>query len=161
MPRNQIGYSGIQATVPICADKDERVSTELPHRGQSAAPRPLRVVLAEDADMLREMWRRLLAAAGVSVRVARDGEQALALIEEATPDVLVTDVGMPIMDGFELLECVRERWPELPVIVISGEDVDEQRQRATQLGAAGYLVKTNFSTAQLLQVIERSSPARE
>jgi len=70
---------------------------------------------------LRELGRMLLVAQGYEVRGAEDGFEGLAALKQSLPDIIISDLQMPNMNGFEFLSVVRRRFPTIPVIVISGE----------------------------------------
>ena len=87
---------------------------------------------------------------------ASDGELALALIEAEQPDILITDIRMPFMDGLELSRIVRERFPRTRIVILSGHDEFRYAQEALQLGATEYLLKP-VSTQDLLDALARVS----
>jgi two-component system, response regulator YesN len=72
---------------------------------------------------------------------APDGEMALPAIQSTCPDVLITDIKMPFMDGLQLCKIVRQRWPSVKTIILSGHDEFEYAQRAIELGVTEYLLK--------------------
>ena len=84
---------------------------------------------------------------------AADGEMALPLLRTARPDVLITDIKMPFMDGLQLSKLVRERMPWVKIIILSGHDEFEYAQEAIKLGVTDYLLKPirfeNMKTALL------------
>jgi CheY-like chemotaxis protein len=79
-----------------------------------------RVLLVEDDPLIRKSIARLLEAAAYVVQVAVDGLDALRKLREGLPDMIISDLQMPHMSGAEFLDIVRERFPQIPVIVISG-----------------------------------------
>jgi two-component system, response regulator YesN len=85
---------------------------------------------------------------------AADGELALPLLRTAIPDVLITDIKMPFMDGLQLCKIVRESMPSVKVIILSGHDEFEYAQRAIQLGVTEYLLKP-VSAQDLHQVLQK------
>jgi len=87
----------------------------------AASPFPYRILIVEDEPSLRELGRILLVAQGYEVRGAEDGFEGLAALKQSLPDVIISDLQMPNMNGFEFLSVVRRRFPTIPVIVISGE----------------------------------------
>ena len=103
-----------------------------------------KVFLVEDEVAAREGIRDNFdwkAAGFVFSGEAQDGEIALPLIEEIQPDVLITDIKMPFMDGLQLCRIVRERLPWVKIIIVSGYDDFSYAQAAIKLGAAEYLLK--------------------
>src|SRR5690348_2499570 len=80
-----------------------------------------RILVVDDDPAILETSARILRQRGYEVRTASDGFAALAELRRSLPDVIITDLRMPNMSGFELLSVVRRRFPQIPVIVISGE----------------------------------------
>jgi CheY-like chemotaxis protein len=87
----------------------------------AAGPFPYRILIVDDEPSLRELGRILLVAQGYEVRGAEDGFEGLAALKQSLPDIIISDLQMPNMNGFEFLSVVRRRFPIIPVIVISGE----------------------------------------
>ena len=103
-----------------------------------------KVFLVEDEIVTREGIRDRVdwAAAGFQFcGEAPDGELALPLLEKTQPDVLITDIKMPFMDGLQLCKIVRERLPRLKIIILSGHDEFQYAQEAVRLGVTEYLLK--------------------
>jgi CheY-like chemotaxis protein len=111
-----------------------------------------RILAVDDSEDLREFYEFELALAGYSVVLAADGRQGLELARELRPDVIITDVSMPVMDGLELLGRLRSDLapPLPPIIVCSGGDMTEAT--ALRLGAFRFLNKP-FERADLLAVV--------
>ncbi len=82
-----------------------------------------RILLVDDEPSILIVLRAVIEQAGYTVDVAEDGFAALRKIQRAKPDLIITDLRMPNMNGFELLSVIRSRFPELPTIAISGEFV--------------------------------------
>jgi CheY-like chemotaxis protein len=82
---------------------------------------PYRILIVEDDPRLREVGKLVLETQGYEVHVAGDGFEALLALKRSLPDIIISDLSMPNMNGFELLSVVRRRFPTIPVIVISGE----------------------------------------
>jgi two-component system, chemotaxis family, sensor kinase CheA len=131
----------------------------------AAAPRPepgpIRarrdVVLAEDSLATREVLRVLLEEQGFVVRLAADGEEALARIRERLPDVVVTDVNMPRRDGLSLARAIRAdpAMARLPVILLTSQDDEPARAAGASAGADAYLVKSRFDAGVLAATLAR------
>lgn len=83
-----------------------------------------RILIVEDEPDLRELGRVLLESQGYEVHCAGDGFEALLSLKRSLPDIIISDLNMPNMSGFELLSVVRRRFPAIPVIVISGQFTD-------------------------------------
>ncbi len=110
-------------------DRDRLISALAKHVRSRG---PVTVLIAEDDPGTREILRRTLEPSGWSVIEAGDGHQALARLEEQTPDAIVLDLMMPGMDGFELLSALKARheWAGIPVIVVTAKDLtNDDRSR--------------------------------
>ena len=114
-----------------------------------------RVLVADDSPVVRELVREILGSAGLDVLEASDGADAFESIQQSEPDLLISDIEMPRMNGFDLLSEVRRRSQRLPVVMLSTRGSVEDRKRATRLGANAYLVKTEFHSESLLEVVRR------
>ena len=116
----------------------------------------LRVFLAEDETIIRETLRDTVpwARCGYTfVGEAGDGEMALPLIQQTRPDVLITDIRMPFMDGLALSKLVLQEFPRMKVIILSGYDDFEYAQTAIGLGVERYLLKP-ITKSTLMKVLE-------
>lgn len=104
---------------------------------------PARVLIVDDDPAVRLLYSVNLQYEGYAVLEAPDGRQALALARSERPDLVLSDVAMPGLDGFQLAQALRrhERTREIPVIFLSGETAVENRTRAFELGALAYLTK--------------------
>ncbi len=94
--------------------------------GSAQRTQPLRVLLVDDEPLVLRVLRRGLERAGYQVEQASGGTEALALLTKGTVSVLVSDYQMPEMNGLELARQVRQRYPALPVVLVSGSSPDEK-----------------------------------
>jgi two-component system, OmpR family, response regulator len=115
--------------------------------------RPL-ILLVDDDPSLRRLIKMTLPEEGIDVEEAEDGIEALARIEAREPDLLVLDWKMPKKSGEQVLAVVKDRHPQLPVIVLTAERQPADRAAAEQLGADAFLTKP-FSPLELLGSVER------
>ncbi|MBC7906464.1 MAG: response regulator [Rhodospirillaceae bacterium] len=115
------------------------------------------VLVVDDSITTRTLERSILETHGYRVALAVDGRDALDKMVEARPEIVVSDVEMPRLDGFGLLAAIRgdPRLKMLPVILVSSRDAPADRQRGLTLGADAYIVKTRFDQDDLLRTIER------
>ena len=114
-----------------------------------------RVLLAEDSVTTRSLEKSILEAAGYDVTAVVDGGEAWQLLQEEGADLVVADVEMPRMDGFELCEAIRgsRRFRELPVVLVTARESDRDKARGLEVGANAYLPKSTFDQRQLLETI--------
>jgi chemosensory pili system protein ChpA (sensor histidine kinase/response regulator) len=125
--------------------------------GVVAAPPPL-VLVVDDSLTVRRVTQRLLEREGWRVALAKDGQQALELLEREPPALVLTDLEMPRLDGFELLRRMRAepRWSGIPVIVITSRLAARHRELAAALGVEHYLGKP-YAQEELLALAARYS----
>ncbi len=128
-------------------------------RPAAVAARRVRILLVEDTDAVRRAVALGLRSSGFEVTAVRGGEDALAVYAAVQPEVIVTDLAMPGMDGFELIATLRVRGVEVPVLVITARDSARDRAAAVAAGADGYLLKP-FGLAELCERITTLADGR-
>ena len=116
-----------------------------------------RILIVEDEPPVLDVLASLLTDEGFAVRTAPDGRVALEMLADDLPDLLITDVMMPRLDGWTLLAAVRERTPTLPVIVISAVDRREARHWAFFITDHTVFLRKPFDVETLLATVERLS----
>jgi DNA-binding NarL/FixJ family response regulator len=104
------------------------------------------LLVVEDDPRLQEAAGLLLRASGYQTAVARTGAEALSRLAAQPFDVAVVDLGLPDMDGTELIASVVRRWPKMPVLVLTVADTRERILAALRAGACGYLFKEDMGT---------------
>jgi two-component system chemotaxis response regulator CheY len=114
------------------------------------------VLTIDDSRTMRDMLKITLANAGYRVLQAEDGVHGLEVLAGETPDVIVTDINMPRMDGFGLIEGVRadKRHRAVPILVLTTESDADKKDRARRAGATGWIVKP-FDPVKLVDAIRR------
>ncbi|GAC1313143.1 MAG: hybrid sensor histidine kinase/response regulator [Acidimicrobiales bacterium] len=134
----------------------------LPARGEDPAdhraPAPHQALLVvDDALTVRELQRSILERSGYLVYTAGDGEEAITVLGSHHVDLVLTDVEMPVMDGFELTRAIRQsaRWRNTPVLILTSRATDDDHRRGMEAGADGYLLKSAFDQGRLLAAVER------
>ena len=114
------------------------------------------ILTVDDSRTMRDMLRVALEDAGYRVLQAADGLLGLEVLQTEIPDVIVTDINMPNMDGFGFKEAVRKdrRMASVPILVLTTESGQELKDRARRSGATGWIVKP-FDQARLVDVVRR------
>lgn len=114
------------------------------------------ILTVDDSRTMRDMLKLALAGAGYNVVQAVDGLHGLEILNEADPQVIITDINMPKLDGFGFIEGVRatERFRIIPILVLTTESDAEKRNRARRAGATGWVVKP-FDPVKLIDVVRR------
>src|SRR5689334_14525272 len=102
-----------------------------------------KIFLVDDHDIARQGLKRLIESEGdlAVCGEAADGTDALKALPKAAPDAMIADLSMPEMGGLDLIKAVKQKWPKLPVLVISMNDESVYGERAFAAGARGYLMK--------------------
>lgn len=118
---------------------------------------PAKVLVAEDSITVRNMLRNYLESAGFAVQTAVDGLEAYERLQSDEFDVVVSDVEMPRMNGFELTAKIKTRLDlnHLPVILVTALESADDRRRGMDAGANAYIVKSDFEKSNLIDTIER------
>ena len=116
----------------------------------------MKILTVDDSRTMRDMLRLALTSAGYNVVQAIDGVDGLAVLERESPDLVITDINMPKMDGFGFIEGARkrEKFRILPILVLTTESDPEKKQRARSAGATGWIIKP-FDPTKLVDVIRR------
>ncbi|MHB1657620.1 MAG: hybrid sensor histidine kinase/response regulator [Burkholderiales bacterium] len=135
-----------RATAPLAAGAEKHAETQ----EQS-------ILVVEDSITSRALLKNILELAGYRVTTAVDGIDAYATLKTGTFDLIVSDVEMPRMDGFDLTAKVRadKRLADLPVVLVTALGSREHRERGIDAGANAYIVKSSFDQSNLLEVIGR------
>lgn len=128
-----------------------------PASREDGTPQPPAVLVVEDSVTARTLLKNILEAYGYRVRTAVDGAEAWAMLKSEACDLVVSDVDMPRMNGFELTEKIRadDKLKELPVILVTSLESREDKERGLEVGASAYLVKSRFDQENLLETIRR------
>jgi two-component system chemotaxis response regulator CheY len=115
-----------------------------------------RILVVEDDFVVRRLLQVLLSSDKHVVIEAHDGQQALRLAENDPVDLICTDLMMPVMDGFTLIEQVRShpKTANIPILIITAADRHQYLKRAMQLGANGFVMKP-FTKMQLLESVQQ------
>ncbi|MBN1446911.1 MAG: response regulator [Bacteroidetes bacterium] len=144
--------------IPDIFEMARRTFTHEPIDRTVAGERASRkLLIVDDSITSRVLLHDILMSSGYKVLTAVDGIDALTSLREEDFDLVVTDVEMPRMNGFELTESIRrdEKLHTLPVILVTGLESPEDRERGFDVGADAYIIKSSFDQSNLIEVIER------
>lgn len=115
----------------------------------------LQVLIVEDELLLNEAYARVLTAANISLLRAYNGKEALEVLKDNKPDIILLDLRMPVMDGIEFLKQLKpkENMPETKIIVFSNYDDQHEIDEAFELGAMHYMLKAWATPDELVKLI--------
>ncbi|MCX8069833.1 MAG: response regulator, partial [Thermodesulfovibrionales bacterium] len=115
------------------------------------------ILIAEDSITARTLFKGILEGAGYEVKTAVDGLDAWNILRSNDFDLLVSDIQMPGLNGFDLTEKIRNdrKLFRLPVVLITGLESQQDKERGIEVGANAYIVKSSFDQSNLLEVIRR------
>lgn len=116
-----------------------------------------KILILEDEEELLNLLQKKLIQEGFEVLTAKDGEEGLAKIRSNKPDLILLDIVMPKLDGFEVLEAMAkdESIKGMPVIIISNSGQPVEINRAMELGAKDYLIKVDFTPQDVLEKVKK------
>jgi len=114
-----------------------------------------KILLVEDEEIMIDLLQKKLTKEGYEVSVARDGEEGLKLMREVKPALILLDIVMPKMGGFEVMEEMGKdkNLKDIPVIVISNSGQPVEIDKAQRLGAKDWLIKTEFDPQEVLNKV--------
>jgi DNA-binding response OmpR family regulator len=116
-----------------------------------------KILVVEDDKFLRELITQKLAREGYDVKEAVDGEEGVIKVKEEKPDVILLDLILPGIDGFEVLAKIKED-PEvenIPVVILSNLGQRDDVERGLKLGAVDFLIKAHFTPGEIIEKIEK------
>ena len=122
---------------------------------------PRSILVAEDDRFLRKAAEMALKRRGYTVLTAANGEEALRTAQSALPDLVLLDLIMPKLNGFDVLQALKKDAPtaHIPVIILSNLGQERDVQQAMEAGAAAYLIKTDLSLQSLVERVEEALTA--
>ena len=118
---------------------------------------PKTILIIEDDKFLREMIAKRLREEGYDVSMAVDGEEGIKKIQGEKPDLILLDLILPGIDGFEVLERMRKdsELAKIPVVILSNLGQKEEVERGLNLGAVDYLIKAHFTPREIIDKIKK------
>ena len=121
-------------------------------------PTGKKILLVEDDTFLADIYKTSLEKAGMYIIHAKDGKEALSKIDESQFDLIVLDLLLPKMDGFEILKKRKEdpRFIKTPIIVLSNLTGEDDIEKALSLGAKDYFIKTKFEPKEIVNKVKET-----
>ena len=121
----------------------------------------IKVLAIDDSRTIRNLVRRAMEEAGFTCTTADDGVQGVQRFAEDVPDVVITDINMPRMDGFGVIDAIRSGPANrtVPILVLTTESAEELKSRARKAGATGWIVKP-FEDTAIVSVVRRVTGIR-
>lgn len=116
------------------------------------AGKKIDILVVDDEEMMRELLVDVLAMDGYTVETAEDGKAALEILKASPPQLVISDIKMPRMNGFELLKAVKESFPSMRIIMMTGYSDDFTVKDALRLNADEYIIKP-FNTRDISSVV--------
>lgn len=115
------------------------------------------ILVIEDDQFLAKVYLAKLQKEGYGVRIAYDGQEGLDELNKKAPDIILLDLILPNMDGFEFLEKIKQedKYKKIPVIILSNLGQDEDIKRGKKLGADDYFVKANTPLKEIVEKINQ------
>jgi two-component system, chemotaxis family, sensor kinase CheA len=139
------------------ARKSSSVLRPAPVEGNEMKAEQIKILVAEDSITSRMLLKNILESAGYQVKTAVDGMDAFTALREDRFQLVVSDVEMPRLNGFDLTARIRadKRLADLPVVLVTALESREERERGIDAGANAYIIKSNFEQSNLLEAVRR------
>lgn len=120
----------------------------------------IKVLAIDDSRTIRTLVQRAMEDAGFTCITANDGQEGVERFAEADPDIVITDINMPRLDGFGVIKSIRDGTINrtVPILVLTTESAEELKSRAREAGATGWIVKP-FEDSAIVSVVRRVTGA--
>ena len=117
-----------------------------------------KILLVEDDPFLIDIYSTKLKDAGFEVLVSDEGEEAIGKIKEESPDLVLLDIVLPEIDGWEILRRIKsdEKFKNLKVIILSNLGQKEEVKKGMELGAVNYLIKAQYTPSQVVEEVKKA-----
>ncbi len=117
---------------------------------------PKKILIVEDDKFLRELIAQKLIKEGYDIAEAVDGEKGIKAVEEEKPDLVLLDLILPGVDGFEVLAKIKEdpKIAQIPVIILSNLGQKDDIERGLKMGAVDYLIKAHFTPGEIIEKVK-------
>lgn len=164
--KTEFSATDVLEKVKKCVHADGTIACPI-NGGPTIAPKEdanvkklnIKVALVEDDPFLREICSKKLAKEGYTVYEAIDGQQALDTVKKVKPDIVLLDIILPAIDGFQILHELRQNADKaiasVPIIMLSNLGQDDDIKKAMEMGANDYLVKAHFTTEEIAEKIKK------
>jgi PleD family two-component response regulator len=115
------------------------------------------ILVVDDSITTRTLQKNILENNNFSVTVAVNGKEAWEKLQRVNYAIIITDVNMPVMDGYELTEKIKshDKYKHIPVVMVTSRDSEEEKKKGLDVGANAYIVKSEFESGALLEVISQ------
>jgi two-component system chemotaxis sensor kinase CheA len=123
-------------------------------RSPAEPKQPRRIMVVDDSPTTRAILRNVFTAAGYTVVTATDGMDALERLRSHRVHLVVSDIEMPRLNGFDLTRLIKSQY-DLPVILVTGREKEEHRREGLEAGADAYVIKSTFEGKGLLEIVEQ------
>lgn len=123
---------------------------------------PKKILIIEDEEIILDLLQKKLSQEGFEISVAKDGQEGLRLIKEVKPDLILLDIVMPKIGGFEVMEEMQkeDELKNIPVIVVSNSGQPVEIDKAQALGAKDWLIKTEFDPKEVIEKVVKQIGSR-
>ncbi len=117
----------------------------------------IKILVVEDDKFLRELITQKLSREGYDVREAVDGEDGVKKVKESKPDIILLDLILPGIDGFEVLAKIKEdsELADVPVVILSNLGQRDDVERGLKLGAVDFLIKAHFTPGEIIEKVQK------
>lgn len=116
-----------------------------------------KIIIIEDEEVLLNLLERRLTQEGYDVDIAKNGQEGLVKIKKNQPDLILLDIVMPIMGGFEVMEALNKdkKLKDIPIIIVSNSGQPVELERAKKLGVKDWLIKTDFDPQEVIDKVKK------
>lgn len=116
-----------------------------------------KILIIEDEEIILDLLQKKLTQEGYSISVAKDGEEGIRAMREDKPDLILLDIVMPKMGGFEVMEEMQKdnSLKDIPIIVVSNSGQPVELDKAQELGAKDWLIKTEFDPQEVVDKVKK------
>jgi CheY-like chemotaxis protein len=137
------------------------MNTRSPSAGSISGTRPPTILIVENEISNRILIEKVLSTRGYRCLSASNGREALDLLDREVVDLILTDLSMPVLDGYRTIQLIRARpgISQVPIIAVTAYALNDENEAAMQIGCNEYLTKP-FKPRQLLEVVDRLLPKR-